>query len=55
MSKVIKNKTGIEVNLRMNLTNLINESREIAQVLNKFADMIEQIDKKYTKEEEVKE
>ena len=50
-----KNGTEIEVNLSMNLTNLINESREVAQALNEFADNLEQIEKKYAKENEVEE
>ena len=35
----------------MNLNNLISEAREVAQALTGFADDLEQIDKKYNKEE----
>lgn len=53
MSRVMKNGTGIEMNIRMNLTNLINESREVAKVLNEVANQLEQIDKKYSEDSEV--
>jgi hypothetical protein len=36
-----------EITAEMNLKKIIDESREVAQALNEFADNIEQIEKKY--------
>lgn len=39
-----------EITAKMNLKNIIAESREVAQALNEFANNIEQIEKKYRRE-----
>lgn len=39
-----------EIMAEMNLQNLINESREVAQALSEFADNLERIEKKYDEE-----
>lgn len=36
-----------EITAEMNLKKIISESREVAQVLNEFADRLERIEKKY--------
>ena len=36
-----------EITAEMNLKNIIAESREVAQVLNDFADSLKRIEKKY--------
>lgn len=41
-----------EIAAELNLKNIIDESREVAQALNEFADNLEQIEKKYTKLQE---
>ena len=35
------------ITFEINLTNIISESREIAQLMNEFSDNLEKIDKKY--------
>lgn len=40
-----------DITAMMNLNNLISEAKEVAQALTEFADDLEQIDKKYNKEE----
>jgi len=40
-----------EITAKMYLNNLVSEAREVAQALTGFADDLEQIDKKYNKEE----
>ena len=42
-----------EITAEMNLKNIIAESREVAQVLNEFAENLERIEKKYAEMEEV--
>lgn len=37
-----------EITAEMNLKKIIAESREVAQVLNEFADSLERIEKKYS-------
>jgi hypothetical protein len=37
-----------EITAEMNLKKIINESREVAQVLNEFADNLERIESKYS-------
>jgi len=46
-----------KITAEMNLKKIIDESREVAQAFNEFADNLEQIEKKYveTQEEEDKE
>ena len=44
-----------KITAKMNLKNIIAESREVAQVFNEFADNLEQIEKKYTGQREVEE
>lgn len=39
-----------EFTVEMNLKKIIDESREVAQALNEFADNIEQIEKKFDEE-----
>lgn len=41
-----------EITAEMNLKNIIAESREVAQALNKFADELERIEKKYADPQE---
>jgi len=41
-----------KITAEMNLKKIIDESREVAQALNEFADNIEQIEKKYAKAQE---
>ena len=41
-----------EVTAVMNLKNIIDESREVAQALNEFADNLEKIEKKYAEPQE---
>lgn len=40
-----------EITAELHLKNIIDESREVAQALNEFADTLEQIEKKYTEKE----
>ena len=40
------------ITARMHLKNIINESREVAQALNEFANKLEQIEKKYIDKEQ---
>lgn len=42
-----------EITAEMNLKKIIAESREIAQVINEFADNLERIEKKYTESQEM--
>ena len=44
-----------EIRAEMNLKNIIDESREVAQALNEFADNIERIEKKYAESQESEE
>lgn len=44
-----------EITAEMNLKKIIAESKEVAQALNKFADNLEQIEKKYTEPQEKEE
>ena len=44
-----------EITAKMNLENIISESREVAQALNEFADNLEQIEKKYAELQESEE
>ena len=44
-----------EMNVKLNLKNIIAESREVAQVLNEFAENLEHIEKKYTEQQESEE
>lgn len=44
--------TKHEITMELDLKNLIAESREVAEALNKFADNIEQIEKKYSESQE---
>lgn len=44
--------TTFEITAEMNLKKIIAESREVAQALNEFADNLERIEKKYTKEDD---
>lgn len=44
-----------EVTAVMNLKNIIDESREVAQALNEFADNLEKIEKKYAELQESEE
>ncbi len=39
--------TTYEITAELNLEKIINESREVAQALNEFADELERIEKKY--------
>ena len=41
-----------EITARMHLLNIITKSREVAQVLNEFADKLEQIEEKYADPQE---
>lgn len=41
-----------EITAEMNLKKTIDETREIAQALNEFADNLEQIEKKYAESQE---
>jgi hypothetical protein len=41
-----------EITAVMNLKTLIDESREVAQALNEFADELERIEKKYAEPQE---
>ena len=41
-----------EITAEMNLKKIIDESREVAQALNEFADNLEQIEKKYAEPKE---
>lgn len=41
-----------ELTAELHLENIIAESREVAQALNEFADKLEQIEKKYSDQEE---
>lgn len=41
-----------EITAEMNLKKIIDESREVAQALNEFADNLERIEKKYTEPQE---
>ena len=44
-----------EITAEMNLKKIIAESREVAQVLNEFADNLEQIERKYAELQESEE
>lgn len=44
-----------KITAEMNLKKIINESREVAQALNEFADNLEQIEKKYAEPQESEE
>ena len=44
-----------EITAEMNLKNIIAESREVAQVLNDFADNLERIERKYEELQESEE
>lgn len=44
-----------EIIAELNLKKIIAESREVAQALNEFADNLEQIEKKYAKQQESEE
>ena len=44
-------KCPYEITAEMNLKNIIAESREVAQVLNEFANGLEQIEKKYAEQQ----
>jgi len=46
------NMATYEVTAVMNLKNIIDESREVAQALNEFADNLEKIEKKYAEPQE---
>lgn len=41
-----------EIIAELNLNNLISEAREVAEVLNEFADSLEKIEKKYAELQE---
>ena len=41
-----------EITAEMHLKNIISESREVSQALNEFSDKLEQIEKKYTEQQE---
>jgi hypothetical protein len=41
-----------EITAEINLKKIIDESREVAQALNEFADNLEQIEKKYAEPQE---
>lgn len=41
-----------EITAKMNLKNIIAESREVAQALDEFADNLERIEKKYAEPQE---
>ena len=41
-----------EITAELNLKKIISESREVAQVLNEFADNLERIEKKYAESQE---
>jgi hypothetical protein len=45
--KVRENMATYEITAEMNLKKIIDESREVAQTLNEFADNLERIEKKY--------
>lgn len=40
-----------EIKAEMNLKKVVDESREVAQALNEFADNLERIEKKYAEQE----
>ena len=42
----------LEITAELNLKKIIDESREVAQALNEFADTLEQIEKKYAEPQE---
>lgn len=44
-----------EITAEMNLKKIIDESREVAQTLNEFADKLEQIEEKYADKEQTDE
>ncbi len=44
-----------EVTVKLSLKKIIAESREVAQVLNEFANKLEQIEKKYEEPQESEE
>lgn len=44
-----------EISAELNLKTIIAESREVAQVLNEFANNLERIERKYTEPPEEKE
>jgi hypothetical protein len=47
--------TAYEITAEMNLKKIIAESREVAQALNKFADNLERIERKYEESQESEE
>ena len=48
----MKDNITYEVTAEMNLEKIIAESREVAQALNKFADNLERIERKYAEPQE---
>lgn len=48
-------KATYEITAEMHLRNFIDESREVAQVLNELADKLERIEKKYAELQESEE
>ena len=44
-----------EITAKLHLRNIIDESREVAEALNEFADNLERIEKKYVEPQEDKE
>lgn len=44
--------TTYEITTKLNLKNIIAETREVSQALNDFADNLEQIEKKYAEPQE---
>lgn len=44
-----------EITAEMNLKKIISESREVAQVINEFADNLERIERKYAAPQESEE
>ena len=50
--KARDNMVTYEITAEMNLKRIIAESREVAQVLNDFADSLERIEKKYAEPQE---
>lgn len=44
--------TPYKITAELNLKKIIDESREVAEALNEFADNLERIEKKYAKSQE---
>jgi len=44
-----------EITMKLNLKNIIDESREVSQALNEFADNLERIEKKFAEPQESEE